>query len=287
MRGRHPTRRPGGASIRIPRGIGPLALGGLLVAMLLALGLATRPARADYPGHGPDENTSEAYGPLEGAHTYAATLNNNGSTPGDQDWYYFYVPKAGDKLHWTVSNTSSRCSPHLQPYYCHVYATLEDSTGHQLGGSGSTAGTSGALPGQTQYINWTFTSPGKYYIAFVGDGDTLNYQFSVTPASGVSTLNLKSHQSRRNVDISLVIPSAGARVLARLFAGTGASRYVAGKLSRSDVPKGPVHYAVRLGSRTWTALKARHHMKLLLRVTVTLSSGRVLQETQNVIVSRQ
>src|SRR5579884_2946582 len=83
---------------------------GLAVVVLLGmslglLALATRPARADYQG--PDENASQAYGPLQGAHTYSAMLNNSGSNPGDQDWYYFYVPAAGDHLQFTISNTSS------------------------------------------------------------------------------------------------------------------------------------------------------------------------------------
>src|SRR5437588_11150846 len=172
-----------GALVR-PRSILVVLVAAIGISLGLAA-LATRPARADYQG--PDENASQAYGPIQGAHTYSAMLNNSGSNPDDQDWYYFYVPTAGDNLHFTIKNSSSACTPNRQSYYCHVYATLEDSSGNQVGGSNSSAGTSGALPGQTQSIDWTFSSPGKYYIAFIGDGDQLNYQFSVTPACGVSS----------------------------------------------------------------------------------------------------
>jgi hypothetical protein len=263
----------------------------ILTAISVGLAaLATQPARADYQG--PDENASEAFGPIQGGHVYSAMLNNNGSNPDDQDWYLFYVPAAGDHLHFTIKNSSSTCTPHPQSYYCHVYATLEDSSGNQVGGSNSSAGTPGALPGQTQYINWTFTSPGKYYIAFIGDGDQLNYQFSVTPACGVSStpafppLNLTAHQQRRNVDIGLTSPCGGSKLVAHLYAGAGSARYVAGTLGRTGVPKGEVHYAIRLNSRAWNALGSHHRLTVAVRVVLTLSSGQVLHGSRKLVLTR-
>jgi hypothetical protein len=285
----HPNTPPGGLRALI-------SSRAILLALLMAIGislglvaLAAQRAGADFQG--PDENASEAFGPIQGAHTYSAMLNNNGSNPDDQDWYFFYVPAAGDHLHFTIKNSSPKCTPHPQSYYCHVYATLENSSGNQVGGSNSSAGTSGALPGQTQYINWTFTSPGKYYIAFIGDGDQLNYRFSVTPACGVSSrpsfppLDLTAHQQRRNVDISLTNPCAGSKLLAHLYAGTGSSRYVAGTLQRSGIPKGDVHHAIQLDSRAWKALKKRHRLRVAVQVVLTLSSGQVLRGSHKLLLT--
>jgi hypothetical protein len=263
---------------------------------------ATRAARADY--RGPDENMSQAYGPLQGALTYSATLNQGGGNPDDQDWYYFYVPAAGDKLHWTVSNTTALtgCTP-LGPYYCNVYATLVDSGGKQVGGDGSSAGTSGVGPSSTQSIDWTFKTPGKYYLAITGDGDQLSYQFSVTPGSGVSStppvgggggsqprtssLRLKAHQDGRDVDVSLVVPSSGAHLDAHLYTGAGRSLQTAGGKTLKHLPAGSLHFAVELNSRGWAALKKHHRLTLTLRVTVTPVSGKVMQAFQKVIVTHR
>ena len=288
---------PSGPPNSFNRGPGALIRDRIIpVALLAAIGislglltLGTRPARADYQG--PDENASQANGPIQGGHTYSAMLNNSGSNPDDQDWYSFYVPTAGDHLHFTIKNTSSACRPNPASYYCHVYATLEDSSSHQVGGSNSSAGTSGALPGQTQSIDWTFSSPGKYYIAFIGDGDQLNYQFSVTPACGVSStpsfppLDLTAHQQRRDVDISLTNPCAGSKLLAHIYAGTGSSRYVAGTLRRSAVPKGHVHYAIELSSRAWNALKKHHRLNIAVRVALTLSTGKTLHGSKKLVLT--
>lgn len=264
-----------------------------IVAMLVLLTLATASTRADYQG--PDENTSEAYGPLQGDHTYAATLKPGGS---DQDWYYFYVAAAGDKLHWTVSNTTTEtgCTPY-GPYYCNVYATLEDSMGQQLGGSNSSAGTSGVGPGTSQNIDWTFTSPGKYYIALIGDGDQLSYQFSVTPASDISsslqgsggtpTLGLRAHQARRDLDFSITAPSGGGRLDAVLSVRIGGASSRAGSVHRSYVASGAAHYVIRLSNRVWTRLAKRHHLTFTLRVTLTPASGATLRASRTIVLRRR
>ena len=265
------------------------------VACMLTLGalaFGTHAVHADYQG--PDENTSQAYGPLQGGYTYTATLNQGGSNPNDQDWYYYYVPTAGDRLHWTVSNTNSLSA--CPPYQCNVYATLEDSNGQQLGGGGSSAGTSGAAPGMTQTIDWTFQSPGKYYIAFVGDGPRIGYKFSVTPASGVSgslpgsgggssSLNLRAHQAGRDVDFSLVVPSGGGSVDATLFATLGRSSFLAGSLHASHVQAGARHYAIRLDKRAWTALKKHHRLSVTLRVTSTPPGGQRLHASRTLVLT--
>jgi hypothetical protein len=251
-----------------------------------------RAAQADYQG--PDENTSQAYGPLRGDFTYAATLQDG----SDQDWYYFYVPAAGDQLHWTVSNTTPLTGCTLGPYACNVYATLEDSTGHQVGGGDSSAGTSGVMPSTTQKIDWTFDAPGKYYLAVVGDGGQLSYQFSVTPASGLSStppgdggagssLHLSAHQRGRQVDVSLVVPSSGASLQAYLYTGTGRSMQTAGHTALAHFSRGTVHFTISLNSRAWSALKQHHRLTLTERIRLTLRSGKLVHASQKVVVTHR
>lgn len=285
---------------KLPRAMGDVPirrshaprLGAIAAAFALAtLAFATGPVRADYQG--PDENTGQAYGPLKGDTTYSATLNQDNSNPGDQDWYYFYVPAAGDHLHWAVSNTNALSA--CPPYQCNVYATLEGSNGQQLGGADSSAGTSGAAPGITQTIDWTFQAPGKYYIALVGDGPRISYQFSVTPASGVSaappgggatgSLGLTTHQHGRSVEIGFVAPSAGARLDAWLYMTTGRSGRLAGRLQLSGVPKARDTYAIALDGSAWTTLKQRHRLKLSLRIKLTPRSGTAVRASKNVVVT--
>lgn len=272
----------------------------VVLSCLAAAGVflfALTSAHADYQG--PDENTGQAFGPLQGAHTYSATLNQSGGSPDDQDWYYYYVPAAGEQLHWTVSNTNAKSA--CPPYQCNVYATLEDSHGQQLGGNSSGAGTSGVPPGTTQTIDWTFTSPGKYYIAFIGDGPKISYQFSVTPATGVSatppsgvpptppspgstpSLSLHAHQRGRAVDFSLMVPSGGGSLAAWLYQRASS----AGSLHRARVVAGLHRFALRLTSRAWTLLGRRHRLSFTLRVKLTRSSGGAVRASKTLILRRR
>jgi hypothetical protein len=261
----------------------------LFAAALVSVVFAARPARADY--RGPDENMSQAYGPLAGDYSYAATLQSD----SDQDWYYFYVPAAGDQLHWTVSNTTPFTGCSAGFYSCSVYATLEDSTGHQVGGSDSSAGTSGVMPSTTQSIDWTFDAPGKYYLAVIGDSGQLSYQFSVTPASGLSStppgggggssLHVTAHQRGRDVDVSLLVPSSGARLDAYLYTGAGRSLKAAGHKALAHLPQGTLRFAISLNSRAWSALKDHHRLTLTQRITLTLPTGKLVRASEKVLMT--
>ena len=265
----------------------------LLATAAAILALAGGPVSADYQG--PDDNTSQAFGPLEGGHSYSATLNKDGSKSGDQDWYYYYVPTAGVRLHWTVSNDNKVTD--CPPYVCNLYATLEDVNGQQLGGGSSSAGTSGAAPGTTQTIDWTFKEPGKYYIAFVGDGPKIAYHFKVTPDDGVSSsppgpgggtpsLKLSARQSGRDVAFGLVVPDGGGRVDATVTARSVGSNFRAGSLHRSNVGSGSRHFAIRLGSRALAIVKKKGRLSVTLRVTVTPSGGQPIHASKRVTVRR-
>jgi hypothetical protein len=286
--------RRSSAVARIPsssRLVGWLTLLASLGAALAVVVFAARAAHADY--RGPDENPSQAYGPLQGNYTYPASVQGS-----DQDWYYFYVPAAGDQLHWTVSNTTAITACPPSPGSCEVYATLEDSKGQQLGGADSSAGTSGVMPSTTQTIDWTFDAPGKYYLAVIGDGQPVSYQFSVTPASGLSStppgggasapsLHLTAKQHGRDVDVGLVVPSSGSRLDAHLYTGAGHSQRTAGGKVLADLQKGALHFTIALNSRTWSALQKHHRLTLMLRITLTPGGGAVVHASQKLIVTHR
>jgi hypothetical protein len=272
-----------------------LALGCL---SLLYLGTTPWLARADYQG--PDDTMSQAFGPISGGMNYSASVSGD-----DQDWFYYYVPTAGTTLHWTVSNKNAitNCNPN-GIYYCSLYATLIGPDGKQLGGDNSSAGTYGVAPGTTQTVDWKYDQPGRYYVAVVGDGDSLTYQFNVTPASGLSSsppsgasdggagggpttisarsLHLKAARRARNVVVTLTSPSSGGRVTGKLTMKDGTS---AGRKTRRNLPSGRVTFAIRLSSRAWSALKSRRHLALKLSITLSLPDGRVGRVSRSVALS--
>jgi hypothetical protein len=260
----------------------------LACGTLLFLAAPPLLARADY--RGPDENASQAFGPIAGATNYAASVSGE-----DQDWFYYYVKNDGATLHWTVTNQTHLLNCNPTSGFCNIYATLIGPDGKQLGGEGSSAGTSGVGPDSTQTIDWKYDQPGKYYVAIVGDGNPLNYQFSVTPASaltnkapsgiggggssGSQTLHLSAHRRGRDVNVTLQTPSAGAHVIGKLILPSGA---VAGRKSIRHQPKGRVQLSIPLSNKAWATLKSKKHLKLTLNVTVSLPGGHLIQGTRTV-----
>ena len=281
-------------------------------AALAALAGAVAIAQADYLG--PDETMSQAYGPLRGDFTYSAKLKSG----NDADWFFFYVPTAGDHLHWSVQNTTSltTCPPLLNT--CTMYATLIDQNGKQVGGDNSSAGTGGVDAGQSDQIDWTFAQPGKYYLLIQQDGDGPSYQFSVSPASGLSSsppsgsgggaggggaggggatggaggsggggnaakgFHLKVNPRPTGVRIGLVLPSG----VSSLQAGLTLNGRNAGRTTLRHPAEGAVHFTIPLRSSTAAALRRRHSVTLILTVKVAMRGGKVQRATRKVVVTR-
>jgi hypothetical protein len=174
-----------------------------LLCGLLALSLpaAAAPARADV--FGPDESIATAGGPLQAWTAYSGAFGS----PEDIDYLYFEVPQP-ETLRFDVVNTLSSCNPYWirepgePPIYeplatCPMWATLIDEHGQQLSGEGSTAGTGAVEYRSYEEVEWSFSTPGRYYLALESEycgGHTAECQlptfqlsYNVVPPGGAGT----------------------------------------------------------------------------------------------------
>jgi len=262
------------------------------LALVAAVVLLAAPVALSLAAGG--DTRASATGPLRGDVDYTGTLKQG----NDQDWYFFYVPSAGDHLHWTVTNTTpkTQCVP-PGVYGCHIYATLIDDNGKQVGGDNSSAGISGANPGETQTIDWTFDRPGRYYLGLNEDGDGGSYSFRVTPASGLSdsapgavqpggavqpALKVAATARGRTVSLRVTVPASGSTIRARLLR---AGRSV-GARTVKDARKGVTTFAVSLTKTTAAVLRRRHRLGVTLRVTLTPPGGGRVERASRALTLR-
>jgi hypothetical protein len=147
----------------------PLAAGVTLALLWALLALVAPAAHADV--FGPDESIAQAGGPLQPGNTYGGAF----SSPDDIDYLSFDVTQPNQTLHFDVVNTLTDCnSPDLD--FCPMWATLIDGNGQQLGGPDSYAGTGEVDYASSDTIDWTFPSPGRYYLVLDSSGDLPSFQ---------------------------------------------------------------------------------------------------------------
>ena len=256
--------------------------GALRAALLLTVLLLLSAPAAEADLYGPDDTFSQAYGPLQQQITYAAALR----TPGDLDYFYFNISRPGEALHITVRNTLQGCSNPDQNG-CPLWATLLDATEHQLGGEGSTAGTGEVDYRSTDFIDWTFPQPGRYYIVLESSGDLPTYNLRLDPArSGVSLPVIRS--------VRVLSPQRGGTVRARLVFGQSISRLEAdllrtpggsrvGRVVRHRLGAGRYALAVRLNSAAArTTLRRTHRLRVALKIIARAASGDTRTVTRGV-----
>src|SRR5947209_3294367 len=163
------------------RGSRAVSLAGtiVLLALVWALTGLSSAARADV--FGPDESIGTAGGPLQPGVTYSGAF----STADDVDYLAFDVTQPGETLHFDIVNTLPSCN---DPYNnnCPMWGTLIDGNGQQLGGEGSFAGTGEVDYSSSDAIDWTFATPGRYYLVLDQSGDFVNFQlgFHVVSSGG-------------------------------------------------------------------------------------------------------
>jgi hypothetical protein len=221
----------------------------------------------------------------------------------DLDYLAFTVTSAGETLEFTLQNTST-CNPPNDFEWCPVYLTLLDQTNNQVGGSSSAAGTI-ATWGDTEFFDWTFSTPGTYYMVLEYNGDeppgqpTYAVKFgpppppsSPTSGSGckhhcgtghpgssgpsppaplVSRVRVLSRQTGTTVKATLTLGQWAKYVRVALLP-SGSTKAIAA-IRRAPLAPGTHRYKLKLTSAYQRLLKARHKLSLVVQVTVHGASG--------------
>jgi len=258
--------------------------------------IAPLAASAEVVSGQPDESIQQAY-PINQGITYSGAFDD--SSYDDVDYLAFQVSQPGQTLEFTVANTTQAC---IDPNDagCPVYATLMDAGDQQVGGDGSAAGTI-ATSADTEVFDWTFATPGTYYLLMESNGDESpgNPSYSVNfgapgagtggsgsgaggsatgsgptgaPAPIIKSLTVSPRQRGVVVRGRVVLGRPAASLSATLFARGQRPRFV-GRLEERDLAAGSHQLAIRLTPRYRRRLKRRHHLSLLLRLTARTASG--------------
>lgn len=257
---------------------------------MLALAVAAPVSRADIAGAGPDESVAQAFGPLQPGVTYSGAFR----TQDDVDYLAVVVSKAGETLEFTLSNTTRPCvDPDDQG--CPVYATLMTPSDQQVGGDSSAAGTI-ATNNDTEVFDWTFQSPGTYYVLMESNGDlaagsptyTLGFNHVLSGSAPIiSSLRVPAHQHGASVKAKLVLAQAAVTLRADLLLlrkGNTPHRIV--RQTRHNLAPGSYHLLMKLPKRYRQMLAATHSLSLLLKITVVGASGSQQTITRHVTITR-
>ncbi|MEA2197592.1 MAG: hypothetical protein QOJ25_1643 [Solirubrobacteraceae bacterium] len=263
----------------------------MIVATACACASAST-ANADIVGGGPDETIQQAYGPLMPGQSYAGAFVSS----GDADYLAFQVASAGESLSFAVANTTPSCSS-PDADFCPVYATLMDQTNQQVGGDGSSAGTV-ATAGDVEIIAWTFAEPGTYYLLMESNGNLGPGQPSYAvglaapadtgpPGPVVKSITVARRQRGNRISARVVLAHAATRLTTTLFAlgPHGRQAYIA-SVTRHPVSARTYALTVGLSAFYRRELARRHQLSLLLKTTITMTSGRRLTYTRRVTLAR-
>jgi hypothetical protein len=270
---------------------GRAVLAGLL--LVGASGVAVSSVAAQFSGT-PNSSIATAAGPVGSGVTYSGRFETSGET----DYYYFTTTRDNVRLHFTVRNTVQSCASGGN---CHIYATLIDPAGKQLGGEGSTAGTGpvgyAGSGYDTDTIDWTFPTAGRYLLAFDSEGDLPSYEFRIDPADGIAAatsptlkgplftaLSVPSPQRGPRVRVSFTNLQAGATATVKLLRTVNGRRVAAGRMTRGGLAAGAVTLRVALNAGARAALKRRAGLRLTVRTTVSATGRNTQTSTRGVTV---
>jgi hypothetical protein len=233
----------------------------------------------------PNSSIATAAGPVGSGITYSGRFEG----ADDVDYYSFATTRDNATLHITVRNTVASCASGGN---CHIYATLIDPAGKQLGGEGSTAGTgpvgfAGSGYG-TDAIDWTFPAAGRYLLVFDSEGDLPSYQFRIDPADGIApgtaaatgplvrNLSVPSPQRDSRVRVSFTNLQAGSTATIKLLRTVEGRPVTAGRTTRSGLPTGEVTLRVGLNAGARAVLRRDARLPMTVRTTVS-APGRKAQ----------
>src|SRR5205085_788897 len=129
----------------------------VLIAVVTAATVVVPVAAGEKVGGGPDETPDQAQ-PI------AQNDVVSGAFQGSKDYYDYYSFKAqaGQKLKFTLTDTTTSCSGSRDAYQdgCPVYGWTADASGQEISGSGSGAGGNTAVGHNAAYskqASWTWT----------------------------------------------------------------------------------------------------------------------------------
>jgi len=264
--------------------------GSLLLVVSAALALAAPAGALIEPG-----NISALPGnpyPTQPGVTVDGTLETTqppgpGGTP--QDYLKFAVTTPGETIEFTDQNTTTGINPNTCYKYCPVYMSLVDSSFTGLGdGSGTIA-----TYADTEIFDWTFPTPGTYYMVMESDGDTtLSYAASYRIVSGgggppacqqnCGPGSITSPPLVRKLHVSP--KQKGTRVNAYVTLGQSVKSVRITLLDRKHLKsiaaqtRGPLgaaryRFTLRLPAAYRHKLKAHHKLRLVLRIAVSGNTG--------------
>jgi hypothetical protein len=302
------------------------------IALLVVGALAATPvAIADIQtssGTVAADTAATAY-PTQPGITYDGTLKPDTATYHDLDYLALTVANAGETIQFTDRNTTTGINPLTCSEYCPVYLSLDKPNPNyppppDALGLCDGAGTI-ATYGDTEVFNWTFGTPGTYYMIMESDGDLpLSYSASyrVVSASGGTDSCLSGgttgggtgtgsgckhhcttgsgHGSTTQpppplVRFVRVVPTQrGTTVKATLTLGQWAKSVRIQLLLRQNsiasirrAPLGPGRHKFKLvlPGKYQRMLAARHKLALVVRLTVHGKSGATKTLTRRVTLS--
>ena len=272
---------------------GPSAL---LVVAAVACAIAA-PAGAEVVSGQPDESIQRAY-PIAQGHTYPVAFED--TSYDDVDYLAFTVTEPNQTLEFTVANSTQSCND-PNDAGCPVYATLMDSNDQQVGGDASDAGTI-ATSGDTETLDWTFTTPGTYYLLMESDGDLApgspSYTVQLKPVGGGGgakvppqpplVRSFKAPPRQRGAKVAAMVRLGRPATLVRatlLAPRPGRRPAFIVRSSLTGVPAGSHRMTLGLTSAYRTVLKRKHRLSLVVKLLVESWAGERVTRTRRVLIT--
>lgn len=205
-------------------------------------------------------------------------------TQTETEYLSFQVTRVNQRFHFDVSNTTTHCTNPSSLTPCPVFATLVTAAGQQVGGEGSSAGTSEVDAGRSDVIDWTFRTTGTYYVAVDSSGDfpTFTVAYTRTDPPVIASLTARSPQYGKVVKGVVRLGRAVRRVDARLLYGT----QTIGRRILRDLRSGRHTVYIKLNRAGRVLLSDKQRLRLRLKVTVTPRAGHVATRSLRVTLKR-
>jgi hypothetical protein len=256
-------------------------------ALVVALAAATPAVGQVGPGETPADSIQSAYQTQPNT-TYTGAFQPDTATFHDLDYLAFTVTNPGETLEFTLQNTS-RCIPPGDYEFCPVYLSILNQANTLVADGAGTI----ATYADTEWFDWTFQTPGTYYMVMESNGDeppgNPTYAVSYTvlsagsPAPGANPPGGSPPPPKAPLVLGLQVPPRqhGATVSARLKLGQrasvravlmlrGSQRSII-TLVRDSVRPGTTRLTLRLPASYRKALT--YGLSLRLRLSVHGASG--------------